>query len=247
MVDVRFDHDQRPMVLPTNIRIFVKALVRWATGKRLTNRLPKLSLIKLGRFSSFFTTSSIWVLTLYFLTREFQFLTLIFLGTLDFWLIRSGGYWWVSCRKKLRFYTMNFDFLVSITGSKTCWCSIFWYRSQVRRHAGRIRNGFLWVGLNVSDIGTAIEAGIQAGGMKYLVLAGCPISSLFRRCTKVWVMIKVCTSIVAVVLENECILFDYIEVVYCQDISYPARWKDACYGDVLVVGWSRWDSTVDYL
>ena len=27
---------------------FVKALVRWATGKRLTNRLPKLSLITLS-------------------------------------------------------------------------------------------------------------------------------------------------------------------------------------------------------
>ena len=38
-------HDQRPMVLPTTP--FVKALVRWATGKRLTNRLPKLSLITL--------------------------------------------------------------------------------------------------------------------------------------------------------------------------------------------------------
>ena len=31
------------MVLPTTP--FVKALVRWATGKRLTNHLPKLSLI----------------------------------------------------------------------------------------------------------------------------------------------------------------------------------------------------------
>ena len=31
------------MVLPTTP--FVKALVRWATGERLTNRLPKLSLI----------------------------------------------------------------------------------------------------------------------------------------------------------------------------------------------------------
>ena len=36
-------HDQRPMVLPTTP--FVRALVRWATSKRLTNRLPKLSLI----------------------------------------------------------------------------------------------------------------------------------------------------------------------------------------------------------
>ena len=36
-------HNQRPMVLPTTP--FVKALVRWATGKRLNNRLPKLSLI----------------------------------------------------------------------------------------------------------------------------------------------------------------------------------------------------------
>ena len=31
----------------------VKALVRWATGKRLINRLPKLSLIKLGLWSSY--------------------------------------------------------------------------------------------------------------------------------------------------------------------------------------------------
>ena len=29
-------------------RSFVKALVRWATGERLTNRLPKLSLITLS-------------------------------------------------------------------------------------------------------------------------------------------------------------------------------------------------------
>ena len=35
------------MVLPTTP--FVKALVRWATGKRLTNRLPKLSLVTLPR------------------------------------------------------------------------------------------------------------------------------------------------------------------------------------------------------
>ena len=33
------------VVLPTTP--FVKALVRWATGKRLTNHLPKLSLITL--------------------------------------------------------------------------------------------------------------------------------------------------------------------------------------------------------
>ena len=30
------------------MQIYVKALVRWATGKRLTNRLPKLSLITLS-------------------------------------------------------------------------------------------------------------------------------------------------------------------------------------------------------
>ena len=40
-------HDQRPMVLPTTP--FVKALVHWATCKRLTNRLPKLSLITITR------------------------------------------------------------------------------------------------------------------------------------------------------------------------------------------------------
>ena len=43
-------HVQRPMVLPTTP--FVKALVRWATGKRLTNRLPKLSLITHNRVIS---------------------------------------------------------------------------------------------------------------------------------------------------------------------------------------------------
>ena len=36
--------DEGPMVLPTTP--FGKASVRWATGKRLTNRLPKLSPIK---------------------------------------------------------------------------------------------------------------------------------------------------------------------------------------------------------
>ena len=30
------------------VQVCVKALVRWATGKRLTNRLPKLSLITLS-------------------------------------------------------------------------------------------------------------------------------------------------------------------------------------------------------
>ena len=30
------------------VQVCVKALVRWATGKRLTNRLPKLSLITWG-------------------------------------------------------------------------------------------------------------------------------------------------------------------------------------------------------
>ena len=35
------------MVLPSTP--FVKELVRWATGKRLTNRLPKLTLITLSR------------------------------------------------------------------------------------------------------------------------------------------------------------------------------------------------------
>ena len=33
-----------------NLESTVKALVRWATGKRLTNRLPKLSLITLPPF-----------------------------------------------------------------------------------------------------------------------------------------------------------------------------------------------------
>ena len=33
-----------------NLEPTVKALVRWATGKRLTNRLPKLSLITLPPF-----------------------------------------------------------------------------------------------------------------------------------------------------------------------------------------------------
>ena len=37
---------------------FVKALVRWATGKRLTNRLPKLSLITSSSGSSSSSSSS---------------------------------------------------------------------------------------------------------------------------------------------------------------------------------------------
>ena len=52
----------------------------------------------------------------------------------------------------------------------------FW--ALVPGYDGRIRNGFLGVGINVSDIGTAIESGIQAGGKKYLVLAVCLISSI---------------------------------------------------------------------
>ena len=36
-----FSHDMHVLLLG----VFVKALVRWATGKKLTNRLPKLSLI----------------------------------------------------------------------------------------------------------------------------------------------------------------------------------------------------------
>ena len=46
MVDVIFDSRRSTHGLSTTL--FVKALliVRWATGKRLTNRLPKLSLIK---------------------------------------------------------------------------------------------------------------------------------------------------------------------------------------------------------
>ena len=44
MVDVRFElTTTASQVLPTTP--YVKALVRWATGKMLTNRLPKLSLI----------------------------------------------------------------------------------------------------------------------------------------------------------------------------------------------------------
>ena len=43
MVDMRFELTTS---LPTTP--YVKALVRWATGKRLTNRLPKLSLITLS-------------------------------------------------------------------------------------------------------------------------------------------------------------------------------------------------------
>ena len=36
----------------------------------------------------------------------------------------------------------------------------------------------------VSDIGTAIEAGMQAAGMKYLVIADCLIRSMFMSSTK---------------------------------------------------------------
>ena len=43
MVDVRFELTTND---PWSVDdAFAKALVRWATGKRLTNRLPKLSLI----------------------------------------------------------------------------------------------------------------------------------------------------------------------------------------------------------
>ena len=38
-------HDQRQGLSTTP---FIKALVRWTTGKRLTNQLPKLSLITSG-------------------------------------------------------------------------------------------------------------------------------------------------------------------------------------------------------
>ena len=38
-----FSHDMHVLLLG----VFVKALVRWATGKKLTNRLPKLGLITL--------------------------------------------------------------------------------------------------------------------------------------------------------------------------------------------------------
>ena len=42
---VRVDGIGAPYPVPLTA---VKALVRWATGKRLTNRLPNLSLITLG-------------------------------------------------------------------------------------------------------------------------------------------------------------------------------------------------------
>ena len=46
MVDVRFELTTNAHGLSTTP--FVRALVRWATGKRLTNRLPKLSLVTLS-------------------------------------------------------------------------------------------------------------------------------------------------------------------------------------------------------
>ena len=44
-MDVRFELTTND---PWSTTPFVKALVRWATGKRLTDRLPKLSLITGG-------------------------------------------------------------------------------------------------------------------------------------------------------------------------------------------------------
>ena len=46
MVDVRFELTTND---PWSTTPFVKALVRWATGKKLTNRLPNLSLIYISR------------------------------------------------------------------------------------------------------------------------------------------------------------------------------------------------------
>ena len=46
MVDVRFELTTTTHGLSTTP--FVRALVRWATGERLTNRLPKLRLITLS-------------------------------------------------------------------------------------------------------------------------------------------------------------------------------------------------------
>ena len=46
IVDVRFEF--QPTIHGLSTTPFVRALVRWPTGKRLTNRLPKLSLITLS-------------------------------------------------------------------------------------------------------------------------------------------------------------------------------------------------------
>ena len=55
MVDVRFELTTND---PWSVDdAFAKALVRWATGKRLTNRLPKLSLITIGSNKSVSRTS----------------------------------------------------------------------------------------------------------------------------------------------------------------------------------------------
>ena len=44
----------------------------------------------------------------------------------------------------------------------------------LQRYAGRMRNIFLSVGINISDIGTAIKAGIQAERINDLVLVVLP-------------------------------------------------------------------------
>ena len=45
---------------------------------------------------------------------------------------------------------------------------------MLQRYAGRMRNIFLSVGINISDIGTAIKAGIQAERINDLVLVVLP-------------------------------------------------------------------------
>ena len=49
MVDVRFELTTSNSS-PLDDAICFKALVRWATGKRLPNRLPKLSLVTLDHY-----------------------------------------------------------------------------------------------------------------------------------------------------------------------------------------------------
>ena len=51
--------------------------------------------------------------------------------------------------------------------------------TSAQGYVDRVRNGFLQVGMNVSKICTAIEAGIQVGGIRDLVFAVYLISSMF--------------------------------------------------------------------
>ena len=97
------------------------------------------------------------------LTREFEFLTLLFNWVLDFWLILlyQGNICDFS-EEELLGHTLNFELGAFV--SKLCWYD---------------KEHIFFVGINISDIGIAIKAGIQAGGIRDLALAVCLISNMF--------------------------------------------------------------------